>query len=299
MAVKVSVYVPCYNAEATIGMCLASLLAQRRPPDEIIVVDDASTDQTQAIAKRFGVRVARHQVNMGLSAARNTGVRAATGDLVASIDSDCTVDPLWLATLLRLLEQNPGLVGAAGKLVEAEKWSVADRWRAHHLPQHHGPRRVLDPRFLFGANTLFRRQALLDAKLYPRRLRTNGEDYEMSRRLMAAHPRPALIYDPAALAFHHKRDTVASVIRTYWRYQSYYWWHLKPQRTLREFAAMTGKLCLDLLRNHTRNDVRGRRWGGLMISLLAVGWVVALQIGRYRDQRRSNAAEQARTATQP
>ena len=47
MPLKISVYVPCYNAERTIGACLASLIAQRRKPDEILLVDDGSTDRAE------------------------------------------------------------------------------------------------------------------------------------------------------------------------------------------------------------------------------------------------------------
>ena len=68
MSLKISVYVPCYNAERTIAPCIASLIAQRRKPDEILVVDDGSTDRSFDIAKRFpGIKIVQHTKNKDMT----------------------------------------------------------------------------------------------------------------------------------------------------------------------------------------------------------------------------------------
>ena len=72
---KVSLYIPCLNAEQFIGKCIDAILYQTRVPDEIIVVDDGSTDRTAEVASCYRVKVASHSVNRGLGAARNTGIR--------------------------------------------------------------------------------------------------------------------------------------------------------------------------------------------------------------------------------
>jgi len=100
----VSVVVPAYNAEATIGVCIESLLAQTRAPDEIIVVDDASTDGTAGIVARYPVRLVRLVQNSGPGVARNEGVKAASGDILAFTDSDCVTPPDWLARIVRELD---------------------------------------------------------------------------------------------------------------------------------------------------------------------------------------------------
>jgi glycosyltransferase involved in cell wall biosynthesis len=89
---SISVAVPAYNEEAWIAEALESILAQTRPPDEVIVVDDGSTDDTTAVAQRFGerVRVIR-QENAGCPAAFNRAFREATGDYVAL----CPADDVW------------------------------------------------------------------------------------------------------------------------------------------------------------------------------------------------------------
>lgn len=88
----VSIVIPAYNAARTIAATLASIRAQTYAPDEVIVVDDGSTDETGQIAVRYGARVVR-QPNGGVSHARNTGVAAARNEWVAFVDADDTWSP--------------------------------------------------------------------------------------------------------------------------------------------------------------------------------------------------------------
>jgi glycosyltransferase involved in cell wall biosynthesis len=107
----ISTVIPAYNAEPHLAECLDSVLAQRGPfRQEVIVVDDASTDATPAVAESHqGVRLLRLATNRGPSAARNLGVAAAKGDLIAFLDAD----DLWpadrLAQGVEMLAQHPDL----------------------------------------------------------------------------------------------------------------------------------------------------------------------------------------------
>ena len=85
----VSVVIPCFNRENRLGLAIESALSQTRPPLEVIVVDDGSTDGSRRVAESFGgtVRVIGTP-NRGPSSARNTGIREATGEWVAFLDSD-------------------------------------------------------------------------------------------------------------------------------------------------------------------------------------------------------------------
>jgi GT2 family glycosyltransferase len=110
----ISVVIPAWNAAATIGETLASIAAQTRPPEEVIVADDGSEDATAAIARAAGARVIR-QPRQHQAAALNHGIAASLGSLIAFLDAD----DLWPADKLHMqtavLESDPALAGVFGQ----------------------------------------------------------------------------------------------------------------------------------------------------------------------------------------
>jgi len=104
----VSVVVPTYNDSRTIGLCLESVLAQTYQPLEVIVVDDASTDDSAEVAARHPCTLIRAAVNGGPGAARNLGVSHAKGDVIFFVDADMTVYPQGIAQAVRLLSGPEG-----------------------------------------------------------------------------------------------------------------------------------------------------------------------------------------------
>jgi glycosyltransferase involved in cell wall biosynthesis len=107
------VVIPAYERSAELPRALASVFAQRRPAAEVVVVDDGSTDATAEVAEGLGATVVRHPENRGLSAARNSGVAAATQPWLAFLDSDDEWLPHHLETLWPLAEQGHVLVGGS------------------------------------------------------------------------------------------------------------------------------------------------------------------------------------------
>jgi glycosyltransferase involved in cell wall biosynthesis len=106
----ISVIIPLYNRREEIGRAIASSLRQSRAPDEIIVVDDASRDDSAVVVAALGesrIRLLRHERNRGAAAARNTGIAAATGDWIALLDSDDEWRPEKLARQLDGLRAAP------------------------------------------------------------------------------------------------------------------------------------------------------------------------------------------------
>lgn len=214
-SLPVTLYIPCYNSARFLDRVLPAVLRQTYPIAEVFVVDDGSTDSTREIAERHGIRVLRHAVNRGLGAARNTGVRTATTEYIACLDSDVVPRPDWLEHLAANFIAGE-FVGACGNLAETVAITLADRWRDAHMQQGWGDERVENPPFLFGNNGLYRRQAIVDAGLYDESCRTNGEDVTMSAKLRRNHAR--LLYDPSAVCEHLRQDSLRSICRTYWNY---------------------------------------------------------------------------------
>lgn len=148
-ALPVSVVIPAHNRAAMLERALASVWAQRpRPPAEVIVVDDASTDVTADVAERLGARVLRHTANRGAAAARNTGFRAARQPWVALLDSDDEWLPHHLATLWPLRGDRV-LVAGAALVVTDEPAPVR-----YHGVSTAGPHRVGSPAELWPENFL-------------------------------------------------------------------------------------------------------------------------------------------------
>jgi glycosyltransferase involved in cell wall biosynthesis len=105
----VSIIVPCYNAERWLAATLKSALAQSWPHKEIIVVNDGSTDQSLALARKFeggAIRIL-DQPNRGAAAARNTGLRAAQGEFIQFLDADDLLSPGKISAQVKLLRRIP------------------------------------------------------------------------------------------------------------------------------------------------------------------------------------------------
>lgn len=108
---SVSVVIPAYNVEKYIGRAIDSVLSQTRQADEIIVVDDGSTDNTAEVVKSYGSKVCFiHQENGGASVARNTGIEAAKSEWIAFLDADDEWLPEKLEKQIEHLKRNPDLV---------------------------------------------------------------------------------------------------------------------------------------------------------------------------------------------
>lgn len=102
---KVSVVVPAHNEERYIRKCLRSLLAQEEKADEIIVVDNNSTDKTAAIAEKMGIKVLKEK-RQGIIFARNTGFDACQGDIIARTDADTVVPRKWIKIIKKDFEDH-------------------------------------------------------------------------------------------------------------------------------------------------------------------------------------------------
>jgi glycosyltransferase involved in cell wall biosynthesis len=158
---RVSAVVPCFNGEPFLADALESVRNQTHAVDELIVVDDGSTDRSAEIAESFGAFVIR-QENRGDGAARNRGTAVATGDVIAWLDADDRWLPHHVAVLTGLLHRHREAVAAFGAVQRFG--SRAELIRGYVPPG--GPRAVLFEAFRDWLHTtigaVLRRSALLD-----------------------------------------------------------------------------------------------------------------------------------------
>ncbi|HEY7529054.1 MAG TPA: glycosyltransferase [Gemmatimonadota bacterium] len=211
---RVSVVVPAWNAAATLGGCLDSLLALRFPREEmeIVVVDNASTDGTAALLDRYRGRVrAFHEARRGPSAARNRGLRHARGELVAFTDADCVVEADWLSLLIQPLEDpQVGIVG--GRILPTTPYNTIEAFGTE-IHDHRASITQFDPPYVITMNWASRRSDLLSAGGFDESLR-RGEDVDLTYRILARGLR--LAYVPEAIVRHRNERTLRGLFAEGW-----------------------------------------------------------------------------------
>ena len=206
---RVTVVVCTYNGAKTISGCVEALARLDYPDYEVIVVDDGSTDGAGDLAEAHGARVIRTP-NLGLSAARNTGTSAATGEIVAFCDDDCRPDRDWLRYLVHTFATGD-YAGVGGPNVPPPGPIVAES--VGHAPG--GPAHVLASptvaEHIPGCNMAFRRSALERVGGFDPQFRVAGDDVDLCWRIQGAGG--TLGFSPGALVWHRSRSTVTAYLR--------------------------------------------------------------------------------------
>jgi GT2 family glycosyltransferase len=209
---RASVVVCTFNGSRTIRQCLEGLEKLRYPDYEVIVIDDGSTDGAGEIALQYNVRVIRTK-NRGLSHARNLGLAAATGEIIAYLDDDASPDPDWLS-YLALTFQRTNVAGVGGPNIPFPDDGQVAACIAH-APG--GPTHVLlsdeEAEHIPGCNMAFRRDRLQSIGGFDSQFRVAGDDVDVCWRIQEAGGR--LGFSPAAMVLHHCRNTV----RAFWKQQ--------------------------------------------------------------------------------
>jgi O-antigen biosynthesis protein len=212
---RVSVVVCTYNGSQTIRGCLDGLARLDYPDFEVIVVDDGSTDGTADIVSECDVRLIRTK-NCGLSSARNTGMHASTGEIVAYIDDDAYPDPHWLTYLAATFGTTTHAGVGGPNIPPPDDGSIAEC--VANAPG--GPVHVLlsdrEAEHIPGCNMAFRKACLEAIGGFDAQFRVAGDDVDVCWRLREAGW--TLGFHPAAMVWHHRRNSV----RTYWKQQRGY-----------------------------------------------------------------------------
>lgn len=212
----VSVVIPAFDAAATIGETLRALQSQAGIEDfEIIVVDNASRDGTAEIARKWGARVLYEPVR-GPAAARNCGLHAASGKIIAHLDADTVPTRRWLAELCAPFS-DPAETLAAGRSLSYPPVTAAERFAAA-IGLNDATLAVRRQPFPFAPslNLAVRRAAALGVGGWNSALIT-GEDVDFSHRILRAYGGP-IAYRERAILYHHARSDDAALRRQAWTY---------------------------------------------------------------------------------
>jgi len=203
---KVSVVVCAYNAERTMEPCLVSLEKLNYPNYEVIVVNDGSNDRTREISEKFSYIRLINQENKGLSAARNVGIAAATGEIVAFTDSDCVADPDWLNYLVTTYVRSGRAAVGGPNFPPPEDTLVPSAVAV----SPGGPTHVLlndeVAEHIPGCNMAFRKSALEEISGFDPVFRAAGDDVDLCWRLQ--NQGYQIGFSPAAVVWHFRRNTV-------------------------------------------------------------------------------------------
>ncbi len=211
----VSVIVPVLNGEQTLRDCLVSLLRADYPPErrEILVVDNGSTDRSAEIVKSFPIRYLREE-RRGVSYARNRGIEASQGEILAFADQDCVVSTGWLRELVQGFEhEEVGVV--VGEVVAYPPKTAAERYMAMRKPlwQSRAMSYPASPWFIT-ASAAFRRNVFDLIGFFDPRFGAGCEDIDLSWRFFQ-NQNFKLVHRPMAVVFHCHRATTRGLFKQY------------------------------------------------------------------------------------
>jgi glycosyltransferase involved in cell wall biosynthesis len=220
---QISIYIPAFNAESTIKSCINSILTQTVKPLEILVINDASTDNTQSILLEFGnkINIIENPKNLGLSYSMNIANNRLKTKFVGKIDADVELCSNWIELLMKkMASEKVTLIG--GKMYEKFIKNKYNLWRSKRLKQNWGEYDQSNPKFIFGCNNILNTSKVENIEKYRTDsdyFKTNGEDIEFSNFLKKNNHK--LFYCSDAVCYHLQNDNGISLSKRYWRYIHY------------------------------------------------------------------------------
>ncbi len=223
---ELTVVIPAYNAENTIGRTISAMLVGGMAADSIIVVDDGSSDRTAEVVKQYPAVKYIYQKNAGPAAARNTGWKASSSDVVIFTDSDCVPCPGWADALLAGFDSPDG--GEIGAVTGSYDIANGDRILPRLIHEeikerHESYGRLI--RFFGSYNVAIKREVLEKTGGFDESYRrASGEDNDLSYRIQKQGYKIA--FAPGALVGHYHTVSLKKYLREqythgYWRIKLY------------------------------------------------------------------------------
>ncbi|HSL30373.1 MAG TPA: glycosyltransferase family 2 protein [Anaerolineales bacterium] len=268
---KLSVVIPVYNGGSDLQLCLEALLRSTRPPDEVIVVDDASSDGSAELAAGFGsVISSQSREPFGPARARNLGSARAQGDILLFLDADVTVHANTLALIERHFSEHPETAALFGSYDDQPPHrSLVSLYKnlQHHFVHHHSQ---ADASTFWTGVGAIRREVFLRLGGFDESYgQPSIEDIELGVRLKAAGYRIRLC--PDVQVTHLKRWTLLSMLRTDILNRAIPW-----TRLIFSTAQLPADLNLDWRSRASAVCV----WGMLFLSILGL-WAFPAWAGAF------------------
>jgi glycosyltransferase involved in cell wall biosynthesis len=273
---SVSIVITCFNQGNFLREAIQSVLAQARRADELIVVDDGSTDDTAAVAAEFlGVDYVFQQ-NSGLSAARNTGLWRASGEYVLFLDSDDILKPTAIKNCLIALEENPEVAFVYGGFwwVDSKRGFIGEERARTYTDQFAAV--LARNHILMHGTVMYRTEILRLARGFDESL-VRCEDYDIYLRLTKKYP--IVSYEGIAAEYRRHGDNMTTnatgmlkAVRTVLARhaptaQSSRDWRIAHAEGVRYWSSFWGQRVEQSL----IEECKGRRRPGVLLSVLATG----------------------------
>ena len=291
----ISVVIPTWNGARHLAVCLDALRRQRLAPYEIILVDNASTDNTRDIVARDypEVHLIALPENRRFAGACNVGIRAAQGEFVALLNNDTEADPNWLANVAATFHAHPeaGFVASKLRLFDQRDrlHSAGDFYSTRGVPGNRGvwqpDQGQFDSEYVFGAcgaASVYRRAMLDQIGLLDETFEFSCEDVDLSWRAQLAGYKCAFAQD--AIVYHKISATGGGVLNSYYDGRNFIWLLVKdvPGDLWRAHAGAILRSQLDI----TLSALRA--WRGEAARMRLKGqWAGVLGIPRMLARRRA------------
>ena len=212
---KLSAYIPCFNNRSTIAEVIASVRGQTVPVEEIVVVDDASSDGSVEVTRAAGARVVVQASNLGRGPARRRGMEATSAPFVACCDATNVLPPDFIARALKWFAQ-ANVAAVYGRISQRPGGNAVNRWRGRHLFKVDGPKAPAGESSSFATyGAVVRRSAVEAVGNYDVSLR-HTEDAELGTRLRQGGWK--IICDPDLVVYSVVQNTLGQTLERYWRW---------------------------------------------------------------------------------
>ncbi|MBI4317008.1 MAG: glycosyltransferase family 2 protein [Chloroflexi bacterium] len=273
---KVAVIIPNWNGASLLPTCLDSLRAQTLMPADILVVDNASTDDSVEITRRNypEVRLISMPTNRLFAGAVNEGIHHTDADLIALLNNDTEADSLWLAEICRALDNRPEAGFAASKMLLFDRRNVinsaGDFYRVDGVPGNRGVWEEDTGQYdqeghVFGAcagAAAYRRSMLSDIGLFDEDFVAYAEDVDLSFRAQLAGYR--CVFVPTAIVYHRLSATGGGDVASYY----------------------CGRNFIGILAKDMPGPLLRKHWRRIIAAQLAFSWESILHIGESAARAR-------------